>query len=134
MLLRAGAGRPQVRYKPRIDDAVREAHDSAEILRYLQAHQVFLVPLDEQGKWFRYHHLFSDLLNARPAEGLSHSRSGAHLRACRWFSAQGLLDEAIEQALRDADGSALVIHASPDDHMSQPIGGAGGRIACAVIR
>lgn len=39
-----------------------------------------------------------------------------------------------EQALRDADGSALVIHASPDDHMSQPIGGAGGRIACAVIR
>lgn len=39
-----------------------------------------------------------------------------------------------EQALRDADGSALVIHANPDDHMSQPIGGAGGRIACAVIR
>jgi Cu-Zn family superoxide dismutase len=41
---------------------------------------------------------------------------------------------ASEQALRDADGSALVIHANPDDHMSQPIGGAGGRIACAVIR
>jgi Cu-Zn family superoxide dismutase len=36
-------------------------------------------------------------------------------------------------ALRDADGSALVIHASPDDHKSQPIGGAGARIACAVI-
>lgn len=37
-------------------------------------------------------------------------------------------------ALRDADGSALVIHANPDDHTSQPIGGAGGRVACAVIR
>lgn len=37
-------------------------------------------------------------------------------------------------ALRDADGSALVIHASPDDHMSQPIGGAGDRVACATIR
>jgi Cu-Zn family superoxide dismutase len=36
--------------------------------------------------------------------------------------------------LRDADGSALVIHASPDDYMSQPIGGAGARVACAVIR
>ena len=38
------------------------------------------------------------------------------------------------QALMDADGSAVVIHASPDDQMSQPIGGAGARVACAAIR
>ena len=37
-------------------------------------------------------------------------------------------------ALMDADGSAVVIHAKPDDHSSQPIGGAGDRVACAVIR
>lgn len=37
-------------------------------------------------------------------------------------------------ALMDADGAALVIHANPDDYMTQPIGGAGGRIACAVIK
>ena len=37
-------------------------------------------------------------------------------------------------ALMDADGSAVVIHANPDDHRSQPIGGAGDRVACAVIR
>jgi len=36
--------------------------------------------------------------------------------------------------LLDADGSALVIHANPDDFMTQPIGGAGTRVACAVIR
>ena len=36
--------------------------------------------------------------------------------------------------LLDADGSALVIHASPDDHQSQPIGGAGARVACAAIK
>lgn len=35
--------------------------------------------------------------------------------------------------LTDADGSALVIHASPDDYRTQPIGGAGARVACAVI-
>ncbi len=35
--------------------------------------------------------------------------------------------------LFDDDGSALVIHEAPDDHMTQPIGGAGGRIACGVI-
>jgi Cu-Zn family superoxide dismutase len=37
-------------------------------------------------------------------------------------------------ALKDADGSALVIHAGPDDHTSQPIGGAGARVACGVIK
>jgi Cu-Zn family superoxide dismutase len=36
--------------------------------------------------------------------------------------------------LRDRDGSALIIHAAADDHLSQPIGGAGNRIACAAIR
>ena len=37
-------------------------------------------------------------------------------------------------ALLDEDGSALIIHASEDDHSSQPIGGAGGRVACALIK
>ena len=36
-------------------------------------------------------------------------------------------------ALEDADGSALIVHASPDDGLTQPIGGAGDRVACAMI-
>lgn len=43
------------------------------------------------------------------------------------------LSDTGEGALFDADGSALVIHAGPDDYASQPAGAAGGRIACAVI-
>ena len=39
-----------------------------------------------------------------------------------------------EGGLKDTDGSALVIHAQEDDHASQPIGGAGDRVACAVIK
>ncbi len=39
-----------------------------------------------------------------------------------------------EGGLKDGDGSSLVIHANEDDHTSQPIGGAGARIACAVIK
>ncbi|WP_410014665.1 superoxide dismutase[Cu-Zn] [Sodalis sp. C49] len=37
-------------------------------------------------------------------------------------------------ALLDGDGSSVVIHANPDDYQSQPIGGAGDRVACAVIK
>jgi Cu-Zn family superoxide dismutase len=37
-------------------------------------------------------------------------------------------------ALLDADGAAIVVHAGPDDHVSQPIGGSGARIACGVIK
>ncbi|AYC31764.1 helix-turn-helix transcriptional regulator [Pseudomonas cavernae] len=88
------------RFCAELCDAVRDSHDSAAILRHLQAHQVFLVPLDEQGQWFRYHHLFSDLLRARPLEAPLQPPARLHLRACRWFSGQGLLDEAIDQALR----------------------------------
>ena len=36
-------------------------------------------------------------------------------------------------ALLDEDGSAVIIHEHPDDHLTQPIGGAGGRIGCGVI-
>ncbi len=39
-----------------------------------------------------------------------------------------------EGGLKDGDGSALIIHAGEDDHASQPIGGAGDRVACAVIK
>jgi len=91
---------PQERFCSELCDAVREAHDSAEILRFLLAHQVFLVPLDEHGHWYRYHHLFSDLLRSRPTTQAMVPTASLHLRACRWFNAQGLLDEAVEQALR----------------------------------
>ncbi|MGG7673385.1 LuxR C-terminal-related transcriptional regulator [Pseudomonas sp. WC2] len=91
---------PQERFCSELCDAVREAHDSAEILRFLLAHQVFLVPLDEHGHWYRYHHLFSDLLRSRPIAQAMVPTATLHLRACRWFNAQGLLDEAVEQALR----------------------------------
>ena len=90
----------QERFCSELCDAVRDAHDSQEILQYLAAHQVFLVPLDEHGHWYRFHHLFSDLLRSRPSAQAMVPAATLHLRACRWFNAQGLIDEAVEQALR----------------------------------
>ena len=49
------------------------------------------------------------------------------------FTTLASLDGAIGAEMLDEDGAALVIHESPDDHESQPIGGAGARIACGVI-
>ena len=39
-----------------------------------------------------------------------------------------------QPALLDEDGSAVIIHENPDDHITQPIGGAGGRVACGVVK
>lgn len=99
-------------------DALRERHDSARLLADLREQQVFLVPLDEQGQWFRYHHLFSDLLQQRALSTHTH----LHLRACRWFHNQGLLDEAIEQALLAGQpdmAASLVQHFSEEQLLAE---------------
>ena len=51
-----------------------------------------------------------------------------------FFTTKVSVSGGSQPALLDGDGSALVIHANRDDHMSQPIGGAGGRIGCGVIK
>lgn len=48
-------------------------------------------------------------------------------------SAAGLNEGGPGEYLLDADGSSILIHASPDDYSSQPIGGAGDRVACGVV-
>jgi superoxide dismutase, Cu-Zn family len=50
------------------------------------------------------------------------------------FSTYVALKKSGKPQLQDADGSALVIHANPDDHKAQPIGGAGDRVACGSIK
>ncbi|MBC9249736.1 helix-turn-helix transcriptional regulator [Pseudomonas alcaligenes] len=107
------------RFCAELCDVMRDAHDSAAILQHLQAHQVFLVPLDEHGRWFRYHHLFSDLLRSSPVAQLSLPPASLHLRACRWFSGQGMLDEAVEQALRagQPDVAASLVQNFSEEHL-----------------
>lgn len=48
-------------------------------------------------------------------------------------TAAGLQEGGPGEYLLDADGSSILIHANPDDHASQPIGGAGDRVACGVV-
>ena len=75
------------RFCSELCNAARETSDSAEMLGYLLAHQVFLVALDKDGRWFRYHHLFLDLLRSRSPGPARVAR--LHLNAGQWFSRQG---------------------------------------------
>ena len=59
---------------------------------------------------------------------------GADGRAdAEFFTPRVTVSGGAVPALLDDDGSAVVIHEHPDDHMTQPIGGAGGRVGCGVV-
>ena len=66
----------------------------------LERANLFLVPLDDERVWYRYHHLFADALRARLARETSPEAVAAlHRRASAWFGREGLLPEAIHHAL-----------------------------------
>ena len=75
-------------------------HDSRAILDYLERANLFLVPMDDERKWYRYHHLFADSLQT----GLSPSQEQVlHQRAARWYADNGYLPRAIGHALAARD-------------------------------
>ena len=83
-------------------DAVLEQSGSAAELEHLQADNLFLVPLDGRGEWYRYHSLFRDLLRRRlDRNGREHSRELLH-RAADWCEADGQLETALHYA-QDAE-------------------------------
>jgi LuxR family maltose regulon positive regulatory protein len=82
---------------------------SNDILRYLERANLFLFPLDDEGHWFRYHHLFADLLRARLRQTLTvDAIAGLHKRASQWYEKAGMADEAIQHALAAEDYATAV--------------------------
>jgi len=72
-------------------------------LDQLERSNLFLVPLDDDGHWYRYHHLFADLLRARLRQMEPALFAELHRRASRWHEAQGFSREAIQHALAASD-------------------------------
>lgn len=83
---------------PLCDAVLAEEHNSQAILEYLDRANLFLTPLDEVGYWYRYHHLFADLLRARLQQFQPDQVPALHLRASRWYEEAGLPEEAIQHA------------------------------------
>ena len=91
-------------------DALTGRSDSAARLAALERAHLFLLPLDDERLWYRYHHLFAEMLHSRLAQG--EARSGAprlrelHHRAAAWHLQAGDLGEAINHALAADPGLA----------------------------
>ncbi len=89
-------------------DAVLGIEDAAgspsqRILEQLESANLFLLPLDDERRWYRYHHLFADLLQQQGRREKPGLASLAHERASRWFEEAGYPEEALQHALRAAD-------------------------------
>jgi LuxR family maltose regulon positive regulatory protein len=88
-------------------DAVRGEIDAARsgqaILAWLERANLFIVPLDHQGIWYRYHHLFADLLRQRLRRQEPTLVPELHRRASQWYANHGLVEWAIHHALAAQD-------------------------------
>jgi LuxR family maltose regulon positive regulatory protein len=91
---------------PLCDAVLLDASASGqETLEYLERANLFIVPLDNDRRWFRYHHLFADLLRQRRGQNAAScgGEDGDHLRASEWYEANGLEIEAFQHAAAGHD-------------------------------
>lgn len=80
-----------------------------QILAELDADSLFIVPLDSDHHWFRYHHLFQELLQFRLDMHFDQGeKRSMHHRASHWFASNGYVDEALHHALAAGDDSFAV--------------------------
>jgi LuxR family maltose regulon positive regulatory protein len=83
--------------------AVSGAADGQALLQHLERHNMFLVALDRRREWYRYHHLFADLLRRQLALQNPALVATCHARASDWYAANGLLRESMQHALSIPD-------------------------------
>ncbi|MGD8622249.1 MAG: LuxR C-terminal-related transcriptional regulator, partial [Anaerolineales bacterium] len=86
-------------------DAVTGGEESHNLLEQLEQANLFVVPMDQTRRWYRYHRLFADLLLNRLRATDRASEARLHARASQWFEEAGLITEAVEHALASEDWS-----------------------------
>jgi ATP/maltotriose-dependent transcriptional regulator MalT len=84
-------------------DAVTGGTDGTRTLEHLERGNLFVVPLDTERSWYRYHHLFADVLHARLLAEQPADLPDLHMRASEWFAARGLVADAVRHALAAED-------------------------------
>jgi ATP/maltotriose-dependent transcriptional regulator MalT len=86
---------------------------SKKVLEYLDASNLFVVPLDSQRQWYRFHPLFAEFLRDRLAAQYERELPDLHRRAATWYTSHNLLSEAVQHRLAagDFDNAADLIQA-----------------------
>jgi len=79
------------------------ASRARKMLELIERSNLFLIPLDYQRNWFRYHHLFSDLLRLTASQAFPQAAPLLHLRASQWLEAHGYIQEAVKHAFQSQD-------------------------------
>jgi LuxR family maltose regulon positive regulatory protein len=85
--------------------------DGQATLEALERMNLFVIPLDDERRWYRYHHLFADVLRKRLETRFPQLLPELHRRASRWYEENGFASEAIQQAIvvSDQDRAAQLI-------------------------
>src|SRR5580692_11826238 len=89
-------------------DAVTGSGNAAEVIDVLERENLFLVPLDDNRQWYRYHHLFAQVLRGQLARTEPGIGPTLHARASAWHRLSGSTDEAIGHALAAGDTAGAV--------------------------
>ena len=84
-------------------DAVTGRDDGKAALAALDRANLFLIPLDDRREWYRYHHLFAEVLQAYLLDEHRDEIAQLHRRACAWFEVRGETSQAINHALAGGD-------------------------------
>jgi LuxR family maltose regulon positive regulatory protein len=84
-------------------DALTGRGDGQQMLETLERENLFVVPLDDERRWYRYHHLFGDALRARLAARHADRVGELHAAAGRWLAEHGLLSDAVRHAIPSGD-------------------------------
>ena len=80
-----------------------------QFIKWLVDANIFIIPLDDEGYWFRYHHLFQTFLQFQLRKQTNADTiAGLHIEASDWLAKNGLIDEAIQHAVAAGDSQAAV--------------------------
>lgn len=104
------------RFTASLCDALTNQDNGQAELALLEQANLFVVPLDNERRWYRYHHLFADLLRLRLERTHPEQMLTLHRRAANWFEQHGLANEAIKHLLwaEDFERAAYLIEEEAD--------------------
>jgi LuxR family maltose regulon positive regulatory protein len=92
---------------PALCAAVTGEQKSAHYLHYLETNNLFLVALDEERAWYRYHALFGELLRNQLLQAEAERAAALHERAVDWYQQHGFIPKAVEHAFQSGNGGVV---------------------------